>query len=551
MSEMPIFAAMNPETSAKACFRAVQVPFRQTGYFSDLVLDYLDGNEKLQSFYGYLPRIENFSDQIAAKASHYKHREALVAALKSQYALAGMKSAPVDALASPEAYTITTGHQVCLFTGPVYFIYKIASAIKTCQMLSERHPNKQFVPVFWMATEDHDLAEANHFHLKDGKHHWDTDQQGAVGRMRTEGLESIAEDLVEALGLGYHAAELQQLFERAYLKHDTIAAATRHLVHALFSKYGVICVDGDDPALKALAIPAFRKELFEQVSEPAVNATNARLSAHYRTQAHPRDINLFYLSEQSRERIVRNEDGHFEVLNTSFKFDENQMEAELTTHPERFSPNVILRPLYQEIILPNLAYIGGGGELAYWFQLKDMFEVFDVPFPILMLRNSALVVDTDGQKRMKQLGLGLEDVFTKPGDLETRLIKRESPDDMELSDSRKTLNAEFQKLETRLGEMDQTLMKSVRSAQAKAERLLHNLEKKMLRAERKKQETLLNRFHAWHEGLFPGASLQERKMNFAVFYLPYGPAFIDCLIAEFDPFEDGFSLLLEGEAEGK
>ncbi len=551
MSEMPIFAPMNSDTSTKVSFRAFEVPFRQTGYFSDLVLDYINGNEKLQPFYRRAPKIEHFSGQIADKGAHYKHREALVEALKAQYASAGIKSAHLDALSSPEAFTITTGHQVCLFTGPVYFIYKIASAIKTCQMLSEKHPDQQFIPVFWMATEDHDLAEANHFHLKDGKHQWNTSQRGAVGRMRTEGLESIGEDLVEVLGLGYHAAELQQLFERAYLKHDTIAAATRFLVHSLFSKYGVICVDGDDPALKSLAIPAFRKELFEQVSEPAVNATNTRLSAHYRTQAHPREINLFYLSDQSRERIVRNEDGQFEVLNTSFKFDENQMEAELRAHPERFSPNVILRPLYQEMILPNLAYIGGGGELAYWFQLKDMFGVFDVPFPILMLRNSALVVDAESQKRMKQLGLELEDVFTKPGDLETRLIKRESRDDMELSDSREALNAEFQKLETRLGEVDQTLTKSVRSAQARAERLLHNLEKKMLRAERKKQETLINRFYTWHEGLFPGASLQERKMNFAVFYLPYGPAFIDCLVSNFDPFGAEFSMLLEESAEEK
>lgn len=543
MAQMRTFAEMEPHTAEKTSFALTEIPYADTGQFSRIITDYLRRDEKLRPFYGRFPAPDQFGAQSEEKGKHYPHRKALTAALRAQYAAAGLKCPALDALEEANTFTVTTGHQVCLFTGPVYFIYKIITAVKTCRILSETYPSARFVPVFWMATEDHDFEEANHFAMRSGRFEWESGQGGAVGRMRPEGMEELALSLEQNLGTGYNAGALVRLFREAYLGHDTVAAATRYLVHSLFGKYGVICADGDDPALKALAAPAFRRELFEGLAEKAVNETDPALARHYGTQAHAREINLFYLDEGLRERIVRGEDGRFRVLNTDLDFAPDEIENLLRDHPERFSPNVILRPLYQEIILPNLAYVGGGGELAYWFQLKGVFGAFDIPFPILMLRNSVLIVDAETRDLAGKLGLDDTAVFAEADLTETRLLRRESSAVLNLDDERDRLDAVFEDIRKRLGNIDFTLERSVGSAHARTERVVKNLEKKMLRAERKRQEVLLDRFARWRERLFPGGALQERTLNMAEFYLPYGPDFIAGLTEALDPFSFQFSLV--------
>jgi bacillithiol biosynthesis cysteine-adding enzyme BshC len=396
-----------------------------------------------------------------------------------------------------------------------------------------------------MATEDHDFEEANHFFLPDGKISWESGQGGAVGRMTPEGMEELAAELREKLGIGYHSGALLALFEKAYLKHNSIADATRFLVHKLFGHLGVIAVDGDDPALKSLAAPVFKQELLEGISSSEVEKTNESLSAHYDLQVHTRDINLFYLDNQLRERIVRREDGRFEVLHTRLQFSEAEMLDLLEKHPERFSPNVILRGLYQEIILPNLAYIGGGGELAYWFQLKGVFTAFKVPFPILMLRNSLMFVSRQANELMQSLELTDMDLFVPVLELENRLVNQHSEHVLNLDASHDKLEQVFLDIETKLREIDQTLERSVRSGYARTERIVKNLEKKMLRAERRKLDTLLGRLQKLRESLFPRDGLQERNMNFVVLYEAMGPEFIEKLLPLVDPFDAKFAVVKE------
>ncbi len=359
---------MNSGVAKKTEFAVEYIPYAETGCFSRVVMDFLNDDAKLRPFYGRRAEPESFAGQMEEKEAHYAHRDTLVRALRRQYETAGLKQPTIDALADANTYTITTGHQVCLFGGPLYFFYKIITAVNTCRRLSEMYPDKSFVPVFWMATEDHDFAEANHFYVPTGRVEWESGQGGAVGRMKTVGMDDVEADMRELLGTGYRSEELIALFHKAYAEHDTIADATRYFVHSLFGHLGVIAIDGDDRELKAAAAPMFRRELLEGLAGKAMRNTNEALSEHYPLQVHPRDINLFYLGDQLRERIVAEGDDHFAVLNTRLRFTREELLAELDAHPERFSPNVALRPVYQEAILPNLAYIGGGGELAYWFQ---------------------------------------------------------------------------------------------------------------------------------------------------------------------------------------
>jgi len=362
--------------------------------------------------------------------------------------------------------------------------------------------------------------------------------------MELVGMEEILELMKEKLGIGYRSGEILEIFKSAYLKHKTVADASRYLVHHFFGDYGVVSVDGDDAALKGAMIPAFAKEIAEKTSYNALAETGKKLSEHYSLQVTPREINLFYLHDQLRERIVETEDGNYGVLNSPIRFSSAELKQEMENHPERFSPNVVLRPLFQEIILPNLAYIGGGGELNYWFQLKGVFESFHVPMPILILRNSVMVIDKSSSHLMDKLGVTVEELFRNSAfELEQELVKETSEEELNLKDAHEKLEALFLEMEAKLRKVDKLLEKSVRSGYVRSERIVKNLEKKMLRAEKKKHDILIGRLHKIRDALFPREGLQERNLNFAVLYEEFGENLVPLLIDHLDPFAGDFTVL--------
>ncbi len=539
------FAAMQVEKTSALQFDKTTVSYAETGFFGKLILDYLKGDPFLTPFYHRTARLDAFGEQMEEKAKSYGHRSVLVSALKRQYAAAKLPLKNVLPLENEESFTITTGHQVCLFTGPLYFLYKIVSIINTCKSLKEQYADKEFVPVFWMATEDHDFAEANHFITPSGKVEWESGQGGAVGRMDTVGMEALLDSFKDQFGVGYGAAELTKLFSDSYIKHKNIADATRYLVHHLFGKYGVVIIDGDDPELKAVMTPYFEKDIFENSAFEAVEQSSAALGAQYKTQVTPREINIFYLGDELRERIVKNGDGQFDVLNTSISFSEAELKAALISNPADFSPNVILRPLYQEVILPNLAYIGGGGELAYWFQLKGMFDCMDVPFPVLMLRNSVGVLSRENKESMDQNGLTIQDLFTDALTLERKILATDNTVDLSLSKEMAAVQDLFDALANRLGEMDATLIESTKSGMAKTSRTITNLEKKLERAARRKHQDAIAKFEKLQASFVVNGGLQERVYNYSFLYLLVGDGLIDGLIDSLDPFDANFSVLTE------
>ncbi len=535
---------MNSEVANKTRFRAEYVPYADTGRFGKVVVDFLSGHENLRPFYGRRAALTEFEAQMTEKSESYTHRETLVNALKRQYAAAGLKHPGIDTLSKPNTFTVTTGHQICLFGGPLYFFYKIASAVNTCKALAEAYPDKNFVPVFWMATEDHDFEEANHFHVYGKKLEWESGQGGAVGRMKTVDMAEVEEQLRDVLGAGYRSEELLKLFRRAYVESETMADATRLFVHSLFGNLGVVALDGDDPDLKRAALPLFRKELLENGAAKAMRATGEALGEHYSLQVHPRDINLFYLDQELRERIVKEGEDRYGVVNTRLRFTEEELLAELENDPTKFSPNVALRPVYQEHILPNLAYIGGGGELAYWFQLKGVFETYHVPYPIVMLRNSVAFTTPEIERGMESLEVEVRDLLcTEDRALEDALIRKNAAKTLTLDAEWEELEALFGRIKSRMEGVDKLLGRSSDSGLARVERIVRNLEKKMLRAEKKKQEVLIYRLSKIMGVLFPGGGLQERHYGLPLPYLAYGKDWLDGLLEHTDPFGGKFTIL--------
>ena len=523
------------------------ISYQDSGYFTPLMNDYLDQKEHLKSLYNRYPSIENFKAQIAEKQTNYPdfNREVLFSVLKNQYALtevSDLTSKNIEALKEHNTFTVTTGHQLNLFTGPLYFLYKIIATINLTKELKDAYPDKNFVPIYWMATEDHDFEEINYFNFKGKKFRWNRESFGPVGRLSTEGLHEVLEKFETDLGLGKNAFELKNLFEEAYLKHTNLATATRFLANKLFGSNGLVILDADDQSLKKLFIPFAKEELLYQTSHKKVAETSALLS-DYKIQVNPREINLFYIEDHLRERIIL-KDSTYIVNNTELKFTKRELLNELDQHPEKFSPNVIMRPLFQEVILPNLCYIGGGGELAYWLELKSYFDASKITFPTLLLRNSVLLATKKQVVKADKLELSWKDLFLKQFDLKDKITKKESRFILDFSKQKDYLQVQFDALREMASKTDSSFIGAVNAQETKQIKGLNNLEKRLIKAEKKQNADKLNRVTVLQDELFPNQSLQERTANFSEFYLEGGEVFIEKLFAALKPLEHRFEVVV-------
>jgi bacillithiol biosynthesis cysteine-adding enzyme BshC len=387
-----------------------------------------------------------------------------------------------------------------------------------------------------MATEDHDFAEINHFHLFGKKYEWTTEQKGAVGRMNPTEVQPVLEALPEKL----------PLFEKAYLGHQTLSQATRSWAHELFGAQGLLCIDADHPLLKTQLKEVIRKDIFESITHTSVTQTSEQLkNLGYETQVNPRQINFFYLDKNVRERIVQAND-KYEVLNTSLSFSADQLNQLIEDHPEQFSPNVLLRPVYQEIVLPNLAYIGGPAEVIYWLQLKALFDALGIAFPIIMPRNFALVISKTHHKKLNKLGISPQDLFMEENDLKRKLIEGMVDEPVQVEKEQKVIEQAFQSLVEKALLLDKTLEGFIKAEGQKTIKSLENIEKRLKKAEEKNQETSISQLLNVKAKLFPNGGLQERTDNFLNFYLN-DPQFIAGLLQTFDPLDFRFQLLTEDD----
>ena len=527
--------------------KVTQIPFKDTGFFSKTMLDYLEQKDTIQSFYNNFPNITGFYNQIEEKEKSFRlqSRLVLVEALKKQYSnfeVSEKTQENIELLKLKNTFTITTGHQLNLFTGPLYFLYKIISAINLAEELSAKFPEKNFVPVYWMATEDHDFDEINYFNFEGKKVRWNRKDGGAVGRFSTDGLEQVLNVFANQLGSSKNATYLKELFSKGYLKHTNLADATRYIANDLFKEYGLIILDGDDLALKKLFIPFVKDELENETSVKEVSKTILNLEKNYKIQVNPREINLFYLSKNSRERIIF-EDGIYKVNNTNISFSKSEILKEVDENSLDFSPNVIMRPLYQEVILPNLCYLGGGGEIAYWFELKDYFKKVNVPFPILLLRNSVQIVSKKQQKKLDNLTISHEELFLNQHELLSKKVLQNSNIEVDFNAKIQYLETQFAELKEVAKKTDVSFINAVNAQERKQIKGLENLQKRLLRAEKTRQNDLVERITALQNEILPNQSLEERQRNFSEYYLEYGTSFIEALKQSLKPLDLEFTVL--------
>jgi bacillithiol biosynthesis cysteine-adding enzyme BshC len=485
-------------------FKPSQIPFSQTNLVPAIVHDLLKEEEL------------NFNKST--------DRKLLVSTLQAQYK--GLETEKIvegniSSLLNENTFTVTTGHQLCLFGGPAYFIYKIISTIKTARVYSEKYPDKKFVPVFWLASEDHDFEEVNHLYLFNKKIEWNKDAKGAVGRLSTVGLEEVLQQIKALTGD-------TDIFEEA-LKENNLSDFTRHWLNKLFGKYGLVIIDADDKELKRSFSFVIEKEFKEKIGKTEVEKANAVLKEKYKIQVNPREINFFFLDDGIRERFLENDERNWEQL--------------LKDSPVKFSPNVIYRPLYQEFILPNVAYIGGPNELAYWFQLKGVFAAHNISCPQLILRDSFLFISANQRKTMQALGLNSNVLFQPAEQLKKQYLQ--SKTEFNHAAFQQQIETVYAQLKVEAIKVDGSLEGTVEAEKAKALKSLEALISRIKKAEKSRHEIDLNKIDKLKNQLFPEGVFQERRVNFLEFYSKYRQNYIDVLLENANPQQSCLKVLEE------
>ncbi len=527
----------------------LHIPFEDVPQLSARDKAYYREDPTLRPFYKYPVNLAAFKNVIADKEKEDINRAVIVEVLKEQYSrldTTGKVGENIEKLAAKNTFTVITAHQPSLFTGPLYYIYKIISAINLSKQLNAEYADNQFVPVFVTGGEDHDFEEANHANLFGKKLEWESGETGSVGKMKTKKIQPVLEELKDILKDSDNAQHIFKVMETAHTENELYANATIQMVHELFKNEGLVVLNMSHPKLKRQFIPIIKEEITQQPSIGLVEKTVGELEkVGFSGQATPREINFFYLDNQLRERIVF-ENGSYQVLNTDLTFSEQEILAEIDEHPEKFSPNVVMRPLYEEYVLPNLAYIGGGGELAYWLERKTQFEHFGVNFPMLIRRNSALWVDKGNAKKMRKLGLSIQQLFQGEHDLIKLFVNENATAELSLEAEKEALKGVFEKVVEKTEPIDSTLVNSVWAEHAKQLKSLENLESKIMRAEKQKHDVALNQIANLKDKLYPNNDgLQERTDNFMGFYLKYGEAFFEVLKENLNPLKKGFVVVVD------
>jgi bacillithiol synthase len=540
-------------------FNATQIPYRATGLFSNLVNDYIEAKGTAQSFVEYNATIEGYKQAIDQRAFFPTNRKVLVEVLQNQYAQLEKEVTDSNALNNKESFklvndkvhlllkentfTVTTAHQPNIFTGPLYFIYKIIHAIQLAAELKKQFPQHNFVPVYYMGSEDADLEEVGSYTLAGEAYQWNTQQKGAIGRMKVDDeLIKLLQNLEGYWSVKPLGKEAMEVLKQAYKKGKTISEATLALVHAYFGKYGLVVIQPDNAQLKSLFMDVMEKELRTGFSQKAIQATKDKLASTYHVQSDGRDLNLFYLKENTRNRIEK-QGASYTVVDTDIRFTEEEIIKELHANPDRFSPNVILRGVYQETILPGVAFIGGGGELAYWMELKNVFNEAKVHYPILQLRNSFMFMNEKQMTQWNSLGFALEDVFKPLLDLELNYVKNQTKENLALTQHIASLNNLYESIQQDVIKIDVSLGDHTKNLSVQAQKKLALLEKKMVRAEKRKQKTSIDRIQAIKGSLFPKNSLQERVENFAEWVGDYGWDWVEAVLQHSTTLNPSFTII--------
>lgn len=542
------------------------VQFSKLPTFHKLFLDYISTDEeefnKIKNFFyaSYRDNEEIFkvidSKSHNYNSSRYFDKHVLIDILKRQNVTFGASektAANIEQLADENTFAVVTGQQVGLYTGNFYTILKTITAIKLADDLKNRFPQYNFVPVFWLESDDHDIEEANHVNIINRQNEIlragyppppeDADETGAKKNLAPVGsikfnaeINRINEELKNSLIDTDFKEKIISKITSFYHEGNDYKTSFAQLMSWIFNDYGVVFIDCSDVEVKKLLTPVFEKELNSspRLCERVIQSS-AELEKNYDLQVKPKVINLFFLHNGNRLLIEPRENERFALKNSKRRFEKEELMNLLFESPELFSPNVVLRPLCQDYLLPTVAYVGGPSEISYFAQLKGAYEHYDITMPVIYPRVSATILENKVNKFLKNFEVSFEELFNHKV-LISKVVDKLS--EIKIEDEFSKISDEFNRLFYDLkkvtGEIDKTLVNSADGIKEKLISSLDTFKGKLVNAQAKKSETTTNQIDKVTNNIYPLGKLQERIINVLYFLNKYDEAFIKKVFDEVD-----------------
>ncbi len=541
----------------------MNISFTEIPGQSPLYLDYLYNFKKVAKYY-----VKDFRNEAIYEA-HFKDvlskypsdRKQVTQTIKNQYLnkrISAKTSQNIKLLEERNCLAIVTGQQLGLAGGPLYTIYKTLSAIKFATHLNEKHPDFYFVPVFWLAGDDHDFEEISSINVLSGENKveniaYRTDEDpereaGSVGGMR---LEKEIEDFISQMGSSVRNTEFTNdviaFLSSIYQTGKTIAESFGEMMFKFFDKYGLVIFNPQATDVKRLLLPVFRNELENyRTHATKLIQVSAGLDEEYHAQVKIRPINLFVNNENGRYLLDPLENNEFRLKRKKVKFTKEELSQLLESSPEMFSPNVILRPICQDYLFPTAFYVGGPAEIAYFAQIIQMYKMFNLATPVAWPRISATIVEKSVQTLVQKYGISINDFFELKGEIFNKVASMISEYDIdgkfEVAENR--LSNLFEDLKEYLGEIDKTLVDPAEKNRQRTVQYLTELKGKAEAARIRKHETTMNQLQKSYTMILPNDNLQERELNYFYFANKYGLGFYEYLMEKLDGLNHDHQVVL-------
>ena len=511
----------------------------------ELIEKFISGDKKVLKYINSFYNKENIIKHSENRSKNFskEQRQILVKSLQKQYSKIEISKKTlknISSLLEPNTFCITTGHQINLFSGPLMVIYKIAQVISISNQLNSDSDSFKYVPVLWIATEDHDFEEISEINLNQKKIKWEINSNNLpVGEIEINNFKNVLRDYKDSI-IDYNFKEnIEEILDNSYKEGDTLSISTLKFINSLFSEHGLIIIDANKKDLKSLFTDQLKNEIDNFSCKEKTSSQISQLKKDFesfRAQVNPSDINFFKLTDKGRKRIRY--DKKLYNVDDENSYNKDEILNLIDKSPELFSPNAIMRPLYQEIVLPNVCYVGGPNELRYWMQLKTYFDDNKVQFPILKLRNSAYIIDSKISKKIKNSGIEINYFIGELNELIKYKIDNISSMKVNFDSLRSNLSSQFDELRKVSLETDKSFIGALNAQEKKQKKGIDDLEKKLNKAEKKNHEAEIESIRSIYNYLNPRNINQERYLNFGNFYSCKGPSFINYIVEKLSIMDD-------------
>ena len=506
----------------------------------NLFLDYVYEFENVKSFYKgnfrekeeYLKAFRRITE---SRSGSNRNLSEILASQYQGFSPSVKTQKNISHLKENKTLAVVTGQQLGILGGPLYTFYKIITAIKLSNYLAERYDDYNFVPIFWLEGDDHDFNEIRSVSVLNDTNDVvkidydealeDEENKGSVGYIKiNQTVSAFFEKLEGNLRQTEFTPELLSNLKEFYCEGKTLKQSFKELLFWIFDKYGLILFDPQDPQVKKLLKPVFKKEItdFRKHTEKLVHVS-ATLEELYHAQVKVNPVNLFYSNEEGRFLIdpVENE---FRLKRKRKKFTYDELMEQIETEPERFSPNVLLRPICQDYILPTAFYVAGPSEISYFAQVTPLYDFFGIEAPILYPRSSVTLLEKNIISIVDKYDINLQEIFIDPEKLKNKIVQSVSGNALQdiFGSSSNQIEIVFDQLKEKLFEFDKTISDASTKYKHKIVHYLDELKGKAMEAQKRKHETVLRQVDKLSAAVFPNSNLQERELNFIYFSNKYG-----------------------------